>query len=141
MDKTTIGDVTFFAAIVPYDVHGRRIENTGLVTDGYHTFNDLYEHRHALFCTIAQLANWGDGDRKLKGFKSWKHSDGSSLGGDWFIAGLELPEIGQVAYHFPAEYWPMVHLPHHDRAPEWDGHQPEDVPDRLLNWVEQRGHR
>lgn len=133
-----IGKVTVREAKIPHDVHGNMIEDTGLVTDGYHTFNELYKHRHALFCMVAQLANWGKGDRKLQGFKAWKHSDGSSHGEDWFIAGLELPEIGQISYHFPMEYWTKVHLPHYDRAPAWDGHSSTDVVDRMLKWVESR---
>ncbi len=102
------------------------------------TANELLEHRHALFCMVAQLANWGNGDRKLQGFKAWKHSDGSSPGEDWFIAGLELPEIGQISYNLPKEYWVKVHLPHYDRAPKWDGHSLTDVVDRMLRWVESR---
>lgn len=52
----------------------------------------------------------------------------------WFIAGLQLP-TGQVSYHLPLDYWYQLDgIPTHDRAPEWDGHTPADVPVRLLAW-------
>jgi hypothetical protein len=108
---------------------------------GNEMLSELFEHRYALFCMAAQLANWGKGDRKLKGFKAWKHSDGSPTGEDCFIAGLELPEIGQIICTFPKEYWVKVHLPHYDRAPEapeWGEHSSGDVAESILKWVELR---
>ena len=108
-------------------------------SDGYHTMGELYQHRHVLFAMVAKLANWGTGDRKLKGWKSWKHSDGTMLDG-WFIAGLELPQ-GQISYHLPAEWWPLIQLPHHDFAPQWDGYDANDCLDRMREWILQpSGH-
>lgn len=105
----------------------------GQLSDGYHSFNDLYSHRHLLFAMAARLGNWGNNDRKLKGWKAWKHHDGTFYEG-WFIAGLELP-TGTITYHFPAEYWTLIGLPHIDRAPEWDGHTSDDVLQRITDWL------
>ena len=52
----------------------------GQTSDGYHTFDELYDHRCLLFCMIsAGIAGW----------KSRKHHDGSEWEG-WFIAGCNL---------------------------------------------------
>jgi hypothetical protein len=128
--------------LIPCNGDGNPIDDAhvGRVSDGFHTFDELYHHRYALFCMMARLANYADGDRKFKGFKSWKHHDGEApFGEEWFIAGLELPE-GWITYHMPASWWAKVHLPHHDRAPEWDGHTAADVVDRMEQWLKSVPH-
>lgn len=105
----------------------------GEVSDGYHTFNELYEHRCLLFCMVAQvfaisnIKNW-------RTWKSWKHDDGSDYPG-WFIAGLDLG-AGTVTYHLPASMWELYAGEYLDNAPEWDGHTSSDVINRLRNWLE-----
>ena len=71
----------------------------GQISDGYHTFDELYRHRHALFLNL--LA-----DHRGVSWASKVHSDGTSWDG-WFIAGIETPK-GQISYHLPDEYWPIV---------------------------------
>lgn len=90
--------------------------------DGYHTFNELYEHRHLLFLNLIK-------DNK-KAWKSKKHKDGTMYD-DMFIAGLEL-ENGIITYHLPIKYWQLCRVYEIETAPEWDGHTPQDVCDRLL---------
>lgn len=92
----------------------------GSVSDGYHTFDELYEHRHALFGAVVRL---------LDGWKSRVHSDGTSMEG-WFIAGVTT-NSGQVTYHLPDRLWYMFPGRVLDAAPEWDGHTSEDVVLRL----------
>lgn len=106
--------------------------NTGEISDGYHTFNELYEHRHALF-----LALLSKSFTTAQTWMSIEHSDGTSMEG-WFIAGIELPE-GQISYHLPDRLWSAclrtkarVCL----KAPAWDGHTSQDVITRLLKFVE-----
>ena len=41
---------------------------TGQTSDGYHTFDELYDHRIALFCTLLKFVD---------GWKSKLHEDGS----------------------------------------------------------------
>lgn len=88
----------------------------GNTSDGYHTFNELYEHRHALF---ALLADW----------KSRLHSDGTMFDG-WFIAGKDTP-YGQITYHIPDRLWELYAVAELDKAPQWDGHTSSDVIERL----------
>jgi len=95
----------------------------GETSDGYHTFNELYEHRTALFATLCNM-------RSDISWKSMKHADGTMYEG-MFIAGIETPE-GQYTYHCETKYWYMFAMTKEiDKAPAYDGHQPSDYP-RLL---------
>ena len=57
------------------------------VSDGDHTFADLYRHRNLLFIGLLNLVS--------NGWYSERHSDGSAFDG-WFIAGVELEEGKQI---------------------------------------------
>ena len=89
------------------------------ISDGSHTFDELYHHRMVLFAVI--LKNNLD-----KAWKSKQHADGSMYD-NYFIVGIETPQ-GQYSYHYHMENWEyfadVKYLPN---APEWDGHQPDDV--------------
>jgi len=89
-------------------------------SDGYHTFNELYGHRHALFSVICKAFN---------GWKSRFHDDGTMFDG-WFIAGVDTPK-GQATYHLPLTWWERFHCKELERAPKWDGHTPSDVIERI----------
>lgn len=103
---------------------------TGEVSDGYHTFDELYEHRHmllmALFKRCPDLA-----------WISATHSNGKEIDG-WFIAGMNLPS-GAISYHLPVRLWSLACidgvtvLPF---APPWDGHMSKDVLERLRRFIE-----
>ena len=106
----------------------------GKTSDGYHTFDELYEHRCILFAAL------------LKAYpsRSWRsklHDDGAGLDG-WFIAGMSLPialpDVGHpITYHLPLEMWKLLEgIPTLDLAPKWDGHTSQDVIDRLKSFVE-----
>jgi hypothetical protein len=100
----------------------------GGISDGYHTFNELYDHRCHLFVALM---------RSNPGI-SWyspKHADGSTYN-DWFIAGMDLP-TGDITYHLPMWMMPMLDnsgVEFKSRAPQWDGHTPADVVKRLAAW-------
>ena len=96
----------------------------GSISDGYHTFDELYEHRHRLFlCLVEAFPHLA--------YASRKHSDGTSWKG-WFLLGMTLPS-GQVSYHLPDRLWPEVERLGIvvDVPPEFDGHSSDDVLDRL----------
>jgi hypothetical protein len=100
-------------------------------SDGYHTFAELYEHRHALWCAFAAHMLRGHG----RGMVAWKshahHPTDKPCYPGHFIAGANLPGAGTVSYHLPECWWdacPGHVLPH---APAWDGHSPSDVVTRL----------
>ena len=106
-------------------------EELGNISDGYHSFNELYEHRHTLFIALM----------KSHPEISWRannHDDGSNYPG-WFIAGMHLP-TGDISYHMPNSLWEKLdgkRIPTSLRAPKWDGHTSDDVVPRLSKWIEQ----
>jgi hypothetical protein len=97
--------------------------NPGEISDGYHTFNELYHHRAVLFSVICNLY-------PEKCWKSKLHHDGSMFDG-MFIVGIETNE-GQATYHYDVDpYWDYFDVKVLDRAPEWDGHTPSIAIDRI----------
>jgi hypothetical protein len=95
--------------------------NLGNVSDGYHTFDELYEHRTILFALLCILAKYPS---HYNVWKSLKHSDGTMYEG-MFIAGIGSDE-GTVTYHIEKKYWDLFKaIPELDKAPEWDGTTPE----------------
>ena len=63
-------------------------------------------------------------------WKSKTHSDGTSWDG-WFVAGIGTEKGEQITYHLPIDRWNELRVVAYDKAPEWDGHTPQDVINRL----------
>ena len=101
------------------------IEGEGIkCSDGYHTFDELYEHRITLFIALCKC-------RKESSWRSMKHSDGSSFEG-WFIMGINYTQGKQISYHLPISKWEITDfVPTLEKAPEFDGHTSEDVLKRI----------
>lgn len=100
---------------------------SGQVSDGYHTFDELYLHRQVLFAFILK-------DYASFGFRTRLNSEGVGMQG-WFIAGLNTP-VGQVTYHYPESWWKRLSfLRVVERNADYDGHTSEDVVKRLLYFV------
>lgn len=98
---------------------------TGDTSDGYHTFNELYDHRARLFSVVVR-------DRRETAWKSRLHHDGTMYEG-MFIVGVETPQ-GQATYHYDVDpYWGIFDCEALDRAPEWDGHTPEQAISRIAS--------
>lgn len=110
-------------------------ENT---SDGYHTFKELYEFRllynAAFFNGLAyDFDEYGVGHRPVK---SWRHSDGElCFGGGWFVVTVELP-TGQITNHYEEKDWYLFQIDEVEKAPEWDGHDAQDVAKRLRSYLE-----
>ena len=63
-------------------------------------------------------------------WKSLHHHDGTMYDG-MFIVGIDTP-AGPATYHYDVEpYWDMFPCEVLDRAPEWDGHTPDDAIERI----------
>lgn len=103
-------------------------EDMGEVSDGYHTFNQLYHQRAVLFATIVN-------NFKHYSWKSLKHEDNKycfDSDGKWFIVGIDTPK-GSYTYHYETDkYWNMFDCEVLKCAKHWDGHTEEDVT-RLLS--------
>jgi len=106
------------------------------VSDGYHTMDELYEHRIELFIALCRICEknkvYWEGPTLPHPWRSKKHSDGSSFDG-WFILGIEIEKGKQISYHLPIERWSDTDfvLDTLENAPEWDGHTSSDVLERL----------
>lgn len=95
----------------------------GEFSDGYHTFDELYHHRAVLFSVICN-------NNKDIAWKSKLHHDGTMYDG-MFIVGVNTPE-GQATYHYDMEpYWDMFNVKELEKAPEWDGHTPDEAIKRI----------
>ena len=106
------------------------IEKVGEVSDGYHTFDELYDHRCHLFIALMR-------SNSSISWRANNHEDGTMYQG-WFVAGMNLP-TGTISYHLPSWMWKMLDgcgMGTVNNAPAWDGHTPEDVIKRLALWLE-----
>lgn len=139
MDNITLKDINNVISLLPE-------KSKGKVSDGYHTFDELYNYRMiynaALFnewaSTLSTAHGYGSALFRFTKFnihKSIRHSDGElCFGGGWFIVMAELP-TGQVSNHYPMKYWNLFKVPVVDKANEWDGHTPEQAFERLKEFV------
>jgi hypothetical protein len=120
--------------------------NRGEYSDGYHTFNELYEFRKLynalLFNQWADIKLYGlrtgpISSIKYDVHKSIRHFDGElCFGGGWFIVVAVLPG-GQISNHYKMKDWDLFKIPETEKAKyEFDGHTPKDVMDRLKDMIE-----
>ena len=127
----------------------------GQVSDGYHTFDELYDHRIQLWITATSLmkecnnlpARVDGIGRPLRRYtyqvwRSQKHDDGQlAFGGGWFVLGVNVflhsGGIGHstsMTYHLPISYWDQCDFAEtFEQAPPFDGHTSQDVLERLKN--------
>lgn len=125
------------------------LENIKDLSDGYHTYKELYEFRKMYNAVL--FNEWanpntvhyykdekefdGVGSKqgnKYQVHKSWKHNDGElCFGGGWFIVSAMLP-TGLISNHYKAEDWDLFQVPEVEKALyEFDGHTGADVLERL----------
>lgn len=105
---------------------------TSKLSDGYHSFCDLYDHRNYLFILLCRMFKDNAGviwrTRKDKNGKFQK---------DWFILGLEYispdeTKINQITYHLPMTLWKKCRFAMTIEKSLWDGHTSADII-KLLN--------
>ena len=90
------------------------------ISDGYHTFGDLYKHRTYLLALAMIHLPYA--------WKARKHEDGTMFDG-MFVVGFPTPN-GMVTYHCDNEYWNDFKVPEIPHAPHFDGYSDADVLDR-----------
>ena len=103
----------------------------GEVSDGYHTFNELYYYRMLYNAAFFNLLP--------KGWvhKSKHHHTGEEcFGGGWFIVMANLP-TGQISNHYELKDWDLFKVPEKEIADEWDGHTPQEAAVRLHKYLQQ----
>jgi len=89
------------------------------ISDGYHTFDELYDHRCLLFINLCLLQPEKSAYKFDPAF------------GDWFCLYLEMPK-GQISYHIHEKHLPLIagRIPL-DQSYVWDGHTSAQVLERL----------
>ena len=104
------------AICVLHDLPAADVEK---MSDGYHTFADLYEQRLILSAALAK--------NNPHAWKSKRHEDGSvPFGGGWFIMGFDTDE-GCYTYHYELKDWDLFQCEELDKGKPWDGHTSKDV--------------
>lgn len=99
------------------------------ISDGYHTFGELYNHRNHLLINMCKLLKK---EGTLEVWRSIKQSDGA-MDKDWFIMGVNKEKGCQISYHLPITLWELTMWAETlDKAPEWDGHTSDEVIKRLI---------
>jgi hypothetical protein len=114
-----------------------KVIDTNMLSDGYHTFGELYEHRIVLFMILCRTFSL----QHKEDHEVWMtktHSDGSVWDG-WFVLGILRAPGAQMTYHLPMEKWDECSefAVVRDMAPEFDGHTSDDVLKRVKSLFEQ----
>lgn len=113
------------------------LEETERVSDGYHTFLELYKFRKIY---NALLFNEWYRQGKYQVHKSWRHYDGEKCfnSDDWFIVSAMLP-TGQISNHYKREDWDLFQVEEtHKALFEFDGHTSYDVLKRMTNLINEK---
>ena len=112
------------------------IFHDGNVSDGYHTFEELYYYRlcynAALINTLTSLKDvLPNSFKSIKVCKSKKHFGGEPCyGGGWFIVMINTP-WGQISNHYRLEHWDKFNCPITRESWKWDGHGMKEAMERL----------
>lgn len=123
-----------------YSIHNlRQFQSVGELSDGTHTFNELYDFR--MIYNALLFNEWYLRDvfeYRYQVHKSWKHEDGQYCFGsnkEWFIVSAMLP-TGLISNHYPAKYWDLFQIPEYEKALFlYDGHTSQDVFNRLKDLI------
>ncbi|MBR3322322.1 hypothetical protein IKG05_01630 [Candidatus Saccharibacteria bacterium] len=97
------------------------------ISDGHHTFGELYQQRTALFCALCNLLP----DISWKSKQHFDEKNDPMFNGD-FIAGINTPD-GVVTFHIKLEYWDSFKIPELERAPQYDGYSGENALTRIFS--------
>jgi len=103
-------------------------EDKEKISDWYHTFWELYEHRCVLFLTVVNLSQYVTTWKPF--VKSKIHFDWTSW--EWYFIVQWYVCWKQISYHLPIKYRDKVLCKEIDIAHERDWHTSQDVLDRLM---------
>lgn len=103
-------------------------EGVEYISDGYHTFKDLYHQRLILTAALCKLAPGAF-------YKTTKDENGNYWYGheepEWFLISISTTK-GEYTYHYEMKDWDLFDCAVLDKANHWDGHTFADV-ERLLH--------
>lgn len=96
--------------------------DTNLISDGFHTFLDLYKHRIELFIALAKSIE------RTSLIPVWRYKDDE----EWFLLGIDKLEGKQISFHLPMSQWKDTEFAYTcSIRPKWDEHTSNDVLERL----------
>lgn len=109
------------------------------VSDGYHTFEDLYNHRHRLFialCRQMHLRYKSSVSERNHYNPIWHYQTSQGEDGHfegYFLMGIHTEYGKQISYHLPDRFINEISLFSNKMCikPTWDGHTSQDVLERL----------
>lgn len=119
-----------------------QVESLAQVSDGYHSIQELYDHRITLFIALCRCMESGisqnqqaimgrEAEHPMRPWRSKTHYDGTSWDG-WFIMGIGKEKGEQISYHLPLSRWDETDFAETlEKAPPFDGHTSADVLERL----------
>lgn len=97
--------------------------DTNLISDGFHNFKELYEHRINIFIALAKCVE------RTSLIPVWRFRTDN----EWFLLGIQKEAGKQITYHLPISKWAETEFAYTCSVkPEWDGHKSKDVLERLL---------
>lgn len=111
--------------------HEFPVEDLSKVSDGYHTIQELYDHRCLLWINFCLV------------FRKYAYLIEKHLNDDWHLLGLDFEDGTQMSYHIPTKYLKYVnYIPKKhvewkngfgevEKKWNWDGHTSKDVLKRL----------
>lgn len=121
-------------AMVAYLIDTYDKIQTEQISDGHHTFKELYDYR---MMYNALLFNEWSKKGLYNVHKSYHHYDGELCFGDdkWFIVVAELP-TGSISNHYKREYWNLFKVPEVEKSTTpYDGHTPQDALERMNKFL------
>lgn len=108
---------------------------TDNISDGYHTFGELYEFRKLynamLFNEWSKLG--------VEVYKTKKHEDGElCFGGDWFLVVAHFPNGDIIDNHYELKDWNLFKIQELEKSKyPFDGHTAEDVKNIMLKHIKE----
>ncbi len=118
-------------------------DNLSDISDGYHTFNELYDIRLAYNVALFNMLYNMDNSNKYTIFKAKKHFDGTMWDNYFIVVGI-LPVYDsnnkitykQISNHYDIKHWNKFKIPSYETSPiEYDGHTTQNCIDTLINLV------
>lgn len=109
------------------------------VTDGWHTFEELYNYRAIYNAGLVNMIVWAKkhtvgsgGFSDVDAIKSKKHFDGKKCyDGNYFIVVIKTP-FGQISNHYKMEHWDKFNCRATKTAWKYDGHTMQESNARLI---------
>jgi hypothetical protein len=99
----------------------------GQISDGYHTFDELYEHRITLFIALCKELY------KNPAYQTYNEVWRMPVDNGWFLMGINTEAGKQITYHLPESKWKETDFASnlHPKSYNYDGHKSSDVLERL----------